>query len=286
MVYSKADYIEKVEKFKEEVGTLESKGLLVVSVQEFRRALIERDGELRSLLRGIISSPPLTYIIRGGVLTVSRHSNRVGYKDFSFRYSLKGLLDLDGAYSFQSKVFLKLLEEGVYLENLSKVNNFLEQVTSSYGAPYRVLFTPPTFSDKYVEFISDEFLILSGDEESCFTLVSKLAESDITSILDEEFNALSICQSTVEVLYRKSSIITYLLNSGKLGLVKLLRPVYNKTTKQLKTYQTGQGYGYYLNDNVYGVVERTEFSNHIILEPINLITFERDLSVDLLKEVE
>ena len=104
--------------------------------------------------------------------------------------------------------------------------------------------------------------------------------------IQDEFNSLSTCQTTVEVLKVKSPVLSYLLSCGRLGLAKLLKPVYNKTTKQLKTYQSSLGYGYYYDGVVFGVVERTDYGVSIILDPINLTTLEKELHFDLLKEVE
>ena len=76
------------------------------------------------------------------------------------------------------------------------------------------------------------------------------------------------------------------MNSGKLGLKRLLRPVYNKTTKQLSSYQKAEGYGYLLDGNYYGVIHRDEYGLSVVLDVYNLETFEKESDIDLFKEVE
>ena len=76
-----------------------------------------------------------------------------------------------------------------------------------------------------------------------------------------------------------------MLNSGKLVLKKLLKPVYNKTVKQLRTYPTALGYGYYLEGSSFGVLNRSEYGLEVVLDVYNLDTFEKE-DFDLLEEVQ
>ena len=288
MSISKLECKELVKGFVNTITSLPLPKLYIGDSSDVRRTLIQREEELRSLSEGVVSSPPLSYTLRGDVLTISRKSTRHEYKDFSFRCSVSSLSEIGTLVEFQNKVFARLYEEGLYILNIEPFNSLLDGVLKLYNAPYKVIFTPSVFSDKYVEYIANDLLVLSVDTDSLFNIISRLEYlgRTVQDLSDEEFSSLSICQSTLEVLYRKSPVITYLLNSGKLGMAKLLKPVYNKTTKQLNTYKSSKGYGYYLQDNIYGVVKRSDYGVHVVLEPTNLLTFEKELGIDLIKEVE
>lgn len=288
MSISKVECKEKVKGFYDTITSLPIPRLYIGDSSDVRKTLIQREEDLRSLSEGVISSPPLSYTLRGDVLTISRKSARQEYKDFSFRCSVSNLSEIGTLVEFQNKVFARLYEEGLYILNIEPFNSLLEGVLKLYNAPYKIILTPSVFSDKYVEYIANDLLVLSVDTDSLFNIIGRLSYMGRTvqDLSDDEFSSLSICQSTVEVLYRKSPVITYLLNSGKLGIAKLLKPVYNKTTKQLNTYKSSKGYGYYLQDNIYGVVKRSDYGVHVVLEPTNLLTFEKELGIDLIKEVE
>ena len=288
MSISKVECKEKVKGFYGTITSLPIPRLYIGDSSDVRKTLIQREEDLRSLSEGVISSPPMSYTLRGDVLTISRKSARQEYKDFSFRCSVSSLSEIGTLVEFQNKVFARLYEEGLYILNIEPFNSLLDGVLKLYNAPYKVILTPSVFSDKYVEYIANDLLVLSVDTDSLFNIIGRLSYMGRTvqDLSDDEFSSLSICQSTLEVLYRKSPVITYLLNSGKLGMAKLLKPVYNKTTKQLNTYKSSKGYGYYLQDNIYGVVKRSDYGVHVVLEPTNLLTFEKELGIDLIKEVE
>lgn len=257
-----------------------------LSASTIREVLSEREAQLRGIYPWF-NTPSISYTVRPyesmTVVTFSRKSKRQEYKDFSVQHQVRSIGDL---INFQTRVFLRLLEESLLLENLEFFTSIINASLKEANAPYSVVFTPSVFGDKYVEFISNDLLILSADTTSLLNLSERVLYGNSEGLQEEEFNSLSTCQTTVEVLKHKSPIISYLLSSGRLGLAKLLKPVFNKTTKQLKTYQTSLGYGYYYDGVVFGVVKRTEYSTDIILDPINLTTLEKELHFDLLKEVE
>lgn len=280
-----------VESYQSQVKNLPKLQPVVFSQGSVRSVLLERDAQLRQLLSPSVKTPALSYILSGDakklLVTISRKSKQVGYKDFVFRLGVTSD-DLNTLKSFQEGVFQRLLIEGLLLENISGFNDIINSALERSNSPLSVIFTPDTFGNQYVEFISDSQLVLTADSSSLLDLVGKANVVGFSSdtLISSEFNSLSVCQSTVELLGRKSPLIKYLLSSGKLGLTKLLKPVFNKTTKQLSTYKTAKGYGYYLNDNVFGVVKRTEFGVEVVVSPINISTFQKDSVLDLVKEVE
>ena len=283
---TKEDILSITEEFLEQVAKIELPTIYSNSSASIRELLTSRD----SALRGIspwFATPSISYTVRSYegfvVVAFSRKSKRQEYKDFSFQHQVR---TINGLVDFQTRIFLRLLEESLLLENLNFFTGIINDSLHEANAPFEVLFTPAVFSDKYVEFISNDLLVLSADTSSLLRLSERVTLSSLEKLHQEEFNSLSTCQTTVEVLKTKSPIIAYLLSSGRLGLAKLLKPVYSKTTKQLKTYQSSTGYGYYYDGVVFGVVERTEYGVSVILDPINLTTLEKELGFDLLKEVE
>lgn len=283
---TKEDILNVTKEYLTKVEALGVPSVFSLSASTIREVLSERD----SALRGIYSwfnTPSISYTVRSyesmTVVTFSRKSKRPEYKDFSVQHQVRSLGDL---INFQTRVFLRLLEESLLLQNLDFFTSIINGSLKDANAPYTVLFTPSVFGDKYVEFISNDLLILSADTTSLLNLTERVLLGSAEGLQEGEFNSLSTCQTTVEVLKTKSPLISYLLSSGRLGLAKLLKPVFNKTTKQLKTYQSSLGYGYYYDGVVFGVVKRTEYSTGVILDPINLTTLEKELHFDLLKEVE
>lgn len=283
---TKQDILDITQDFLTKVGGLSTPVVYLDSATSVREFLTERDAQLRGIFPWF-ATPSIAYTVRSYegfiVVTFSRKSKRQEYKDFSFQHQIK---TVEGLMNFQTRIFLRLLEESLLLDNLSFFSNIINTCLGDANAPFEVLLTPSVFSDKYVEFISNDLLVLSADTDSLLSLSERIKENGVGRLVDDEFNSLSTCQTTVEVLKVKSPVLSYLLSCGRLGLAKLLKPVYNKTTKQLKTYQSSLGYGYYYDGVVFGVVERTDYGVSIILDPINLTTLEKELHFDLLKEVE
>ena len=278
---TKEDILNVTKEYLTKVEALEVPSVFSLSASTIREVLSERDSALRGIYPWF-NTPSISYESMT-VVTFSRKSKRPEYKDFSVQHQVRSLGDL---INFQTRVFLRLLEESLLLQNLDFFTSIINGSLKDANAPYTVLFTPSVFGDKYVEFISNDLLILSADTTSLLNLTERVLLGSAEGLQEEEFNSLSTCQTTVEVLKTKSPLISYLLSSGRLGLAKLLKPVFNKTTKQLKTYQSSLGYGYYYDGVVFGVVKRTEYSTDVILDPINLTTLEKELHFDLLKEVE
>lgn len=293
MVKTKLDLLTKTEfetsvaLYKEKVSKLPKLVPLIYTASELRKSLLERDEMLRDTLSKFGTTPKLGYLVSSEgssfLVTIVRKSRRDSLiSDFAFRFSVRSIHSLPSLQDFQEGVFFLLLRELLLSRNLGYINSLLEgQLTDNN---FSVEFMPDVFTSGYVSFISNSSLVLVADTESLFSLVEALENSDISRVKELEYNSLSVCQSTVEALGVKSPIIKYLLNSGKLGLKKLLKSVYNKTVKQLKTYQSAQGYGYYLEGNSYGVVHRSEYGVEVILDVYNLDTFERE-DLDLLEEV-
>jgi hypothetical protein len=283
---TKKDILSITEEFLEQVAKIELPTIYSDSSTSIRELLVSRDASLRSIFPWF-ATPSITYTVRSYegfvVVTFSRKSKRQEYKDFSFQHQVR---TIGGLVDFQTRIFLRLLEESLLLDSLNVFTEIINECLDEANAPFEVLFTPSVFSDKYVEFISNDLLVLSADTDSLLSLSERVSLANTEKLYQEEFNSLSTCQTTVEVLKTKSPIISYLLSSGRLGLAKLLKPVYSKTTKQLKTYKSSTGYGYYYDGAVFGVVERTEYGVSVILDPINLSTLEKELGFDLLKEVE
>lgn len=283
---TKKDILSITEEFLEQVAKIELPTIYSDSSTSIRELLVSRDASLRSIFPWF-ATPSITYTVRSYegfvVVTFSRKSKRQEYKDFSFQHQVR---TIGGLVDFQTRIFLRLLEESLLLDSLNVFTEIISECLDEANAPFEVLFTPSVFSDKYVEFISNDLLVLSADTDSLLSLSERVSLANTEKLYQEEFNSLSTCQTTVEVLKTKSPIISYLLSSGRLGLAKLLKPVYSKTTKQLKTYKSSTGYGYYYDGAVFGVVERTEYGVSVILDPINLSTLEKELGFDLLKEVE
>lgn len=283
---TKKDILSITEEFLEQVAKIELPTIYSDSSTSIRELLVSRDASLRSIFPWF-ATPSITYTVRSYegfvVVTFSRKSKRQEYKDFSFQHQVR---TISGLVDFQTRIFLRLLEESLLLDSLNVFTEIINECLDEANAPFEVLFTPSVFSDKYVEFISNDLLVLSADTDSLLSLSERVSLANTEKLYQEEFNSLSTCQTTVEVLKTKSPIISYLLSSGRLGLAKLLKPVYSKTTKQLKTYKSSTGYGYYYDGAVFGVVERTEYGVSVILDPINLSTLEKELGFDLLKEVE
>lgn len=283
---TKKDILSITEEFLEQVAKIELPTIYSDSSTSIRELLVSRDALLRSIFPWF-ATPSITYTVRSYegfvVVTFSRKSKRQEYKDFSFQHQVR---TIGGLVDFQTRIFLRLLEESLLLDSLNVFTEIINECLDEANAPFEVLFTPSVFSDKYVEFISNDLLVLSADTDSLLSLSERVSLANTEKLYQEEFNSLSTCQTTVEVLKTKSPIISYLLSSGRLGLAKLLKPVYSKTTKQLKTYKSSTGYGYYYDGAVFGVVERTEYGVSVILDPINLSTLEKELGFDLLKEVE
>lgn len=274
--------------YKESVSKLPKLVPLIYTAGSIRSSLLDRDEMLRKLMSQYGKTPKLGYLVSSEgesfLVTIVRKSREDSlYSSFAFRYSIKSVHDISGLQDFQDGLFYLLLKEQLLLSNLEYVNTILESQLVDNN--YSIEFKPDVFSSGYVSFISNSSLVLVADSPSLFSLVKTLKDADESSVKEAEYNSLSICQSTVEALGTKSPIIKYLLNSGKLGLKKLLEPVYNKTLKQLKTYPTAKGYGYYLEGSSFGVVHRSEYGVEVILDVYNLDTFEKE-DLDLLEEVK
>ena len=284
----KTEFEDSVTLYREEVSKLPKLVPLIYTASEIRQSLLERDEMLRKTMAQFGKTPKLGYLISedGGsfLVTIVRKSREDSlYSSFAYRFSVKSVHYLSGLQEFQEGVFYQLLKELLISRNLGYINSLLESQLEENS--FSVEFMPDTLKSGYVSFISNSSLVLIADTESLFSLVDALKNSDIERVKELEYNSLSVCQSTVEVLGVKSPIIKYLLNSGKLGLKKLLKPVYNKTIKQLKTYPSALGYGYYLEGSSYGVLNRSEYGLEVVLDVYNLDTFEKE-DLDLLEEVK
>ena len=287
---TKSEYSSRLLEFRNKISTLPDISPLVYSVSEVRRSVLDYDSLIRDIMLEFGTTPKLKYVIynegKRFLVTVRRVSltkDRI-YKDFTFRFAINSVLDLSKLKDFIDGIFLRLLEEYYVVSNLTYFNSLIEE--SLELNDFNVWFTPDIFNSMYVKFISNDSLILTADSTCLYKLVDTLSISSEERIKLGEFNSLSISHSTVEALSRKSPIISCLLNSGKLGLKRLLRPVYNKTTKQLSSYQKAEGYGYLLDGNYYGVIHRDEYGLSVVLDVYNLETFEKESDIDLFKEVE
>lgn len=284
---TKAEFEESVALYQEEVAKLPKIVPLIYTASELRKSLLERDEMLRKALSQFGKTPKLGYLVssEGGsfLVTIVRKSREDSLtSSFAFRFSVKSVHYLSSLQDFQDGVFSRLLKELLLARNLEYVNSLLESQLEENS--FSIEFMPDIFTSGYVSYISNSSLVLVADTVSLFSLVDALKNSDIERVKELEYNSLSVCQSTVEALGVKSPIIKYLLNSGKLGLKKLLKPVYNKTVKQLRTYPTALGYGYYLEGNSFGVLHRSEYGLEVVLDVYNLDTFEKE-DLDLLEEV-
>ena len=76
MSISKVECKEKVKGFYGTITSLPIPRLYIGDSSDVRKTLIQREEDLRSLSEGVISSPPLSYTLRGDVLTISRKSAR------------------------------------------------------------------------------------------------------------------------------------------------------------------------------------------------------------------
>ena len=287
---TKSEYSNRLLEFKNKISTLPDISPLVYSVSEVRRSVLDYDSLIRDIMLEFGTTPKLKYVIYNEgnrfLVTVRRVSltkDRI-YEDFTFRFAINSVLDLSKLKDFIDGIFLRLLEEYYVVSNLTYFNSLIEE--SLELNDFNLWFTPDIFNSMYVKFISNDSLILTADSTCLYKLVDTLSISSEERIKLGEFNSLSISHSTVEALSRKSPIISCLLNSGKLGLKRLLRPVYNKTTKQLSSYQKAEGYGYLLDGNYYGVIHRDEYGLSVVLDVYNLETFEKESDIDLFKEVE
>ena len=279
---TKAEFEESVALYQEEVAKLPKIVPLIYTASELRKSLLERDEMLRKALSQFGKTTKLGYLVssEGGsfLVTIVRKSREDSLtSSFAFRFSVKSVHSLSSFQDFQDGVFSRLLKELLLARNLEYVNSLLESqlVENSFS----IEFMPDIFTSGYVSYISNSNLVLVADTVSLFSLVDALKNSDIERVKELEYNSLSVCQSTVEALGVKSPIIKY-----KLGLKKLLKPVYNKTVKQLRTYPTALGYGYYLEGNSFGVLHRSEYGLEVVLDVYNLDTFEKE-DLDLLEEV-
>lgn len=287
---TKSEYSSRLLEFRNKISTLPDISPLVYSVSEVRRSVLDYDSLIRDIMLEFGTTPKLKYVIYNEgnrfLVTVRRVSltkDRV-YEDFTFRFAINSVLDLSKLKDFIDGIFLRLLEEYYVVSNLTYFNGLIEE--SLELNDFNIWFTPDIFNSMYVKFISNDSLILTADSTCLYKLVDTLSISSEERVKLGEFNSLSISHSTVEALSRKSPIISCLLNSGKLGLKRLLRPVYNKTTKQLSSYQKAEGYGYLLDGNYYGVIHRDEYGLSVVLDVYNLETFEKESDIDLFKEVE
>lgn len=287
---TKSEYSSRLLEFRNKISTLPDISPLVYSVSEVRRSVLDYDSLIRGIMLEFGTTPKLKYVIYNEgdrfLVTVRRVSltkDRV-YEDFTFRFAINSVLDLSKLKDFIDGIFLRLLEEYYVVSNLTYFNGLIEE--SLELNDFNIWFTPDIFNSMYVKFISNDSLILTADSTCLYKLVDTLSISSEERVKLGEFNSLSISHSTVEALSRKSPIISCLLNSGKLGLKRLLRPVYNKTTKQLSSYQKAEGYGYLLDGNYYGVIHRDEYGLSVVLDVYNLETFEKESDIDLFKEVE
>ena len=285
---TKKEFEDSLSLYKEKVSKLPKLIPLIYTASELRKSLLERDEMLRRAMSQFGKTHKLGYLVssEGGsfLVTIVRKSKEDGlYSSFAFRFSVKSVHYLSSLQNFQDGVFHLLLKELLISRNLEYINSLLESQLVENN--FSVEFMPDTFSAGYVSYISNSNLVLVADSESLFSLVDALKVSDEDRVKELEYNSLSVCQSTVEALGVKSPIIKYLLNSGKLGLKKLLKPVYNKTVKQLRTYPTAQGYGYYLEGSSFGVLNRSEYGLEVVLDVYNLDTFEKE-DFDLLEEVQ
>lgn len=287
---TKSEYSSRLLEFRNKISTLPDISPLVYSVSEVRRSVLDYDSLIRDIMLEFGTTPKLKYVIynegKRFLVTIRRVSltkDRI-YEDFTFRFAINSVLDLSKLKDFIDGVFLRLLEEYYVVSNLTYFNSLIED--SLELNDFNIWFTPDIFNSMYVKFISNDSLILTADSTCLYKLVDTLLISSEERVKLGEFNSLSISHSTVEALSRKSPIISCLLNSGKLGLKRLLRPVYNKTTKQLSSYQKAEGYGYLLDGNYYGVIHRDEYGLSVVLDVYNLETFEKESDIDLFKEVE
>lgn len=287
---TKSEYSSRLLEFRNKISTLPDISPLVYSVSEVRRSVLDYDSLIRDIMLEFGTTPKLKYVIynegKRFLVTVRRVSltkDRI-YEDFTFRFAINSVLDLPKLKDFIDGIFLRLLEEYYVVSNLTYFNSLIEE--SLELNDFNIWFTPDIFNSMYVKFISNDSLILTADSTCLYKLVDTLSISSEERVKLGEFNSLSISHSTVEALSRKSPIISCLLNSGKLGLKRLLRPVYNKTTKQLSSYQKAEGYGYLLDGNYYGVIHRDEYGLSVVLDVYNLETFEKESDIDLFKEVE
>lgn len=253
---------------------------------ELRKVLVRRERSLRKALKDY-SLPSISYYMGTGngtlSVSISRTHGMKEYKDFQFKLIVPVPINLETVERFQDGIFLRLLSEDLLLGYLKPYNKLYESICYNNNLPYSLVLTVDTFDDKYVHSISDNELVITVDSESLLELVD-LVENRFDLLKEDEESALMLCQSTIELLGRRSPILSRLMNVGNLSLAKILKPSYNKTYKQLQVYPSATGVGYYLKDNVFGVVNRVEVGVvDLVVSPINLKTYIEDTSIDLLE---
>lgn len=226
-------------------------------------------------------------------LSIHRKHESMGYYNFNYKFffnltdSSKFKTTVMGMYA---NLFIRLAEEFSILKDLEYYNLIFQEASLKAFPSDSILikFVPNTFYSNYVRYISDNSLILVADSSMMYKFSSKVNETGLLfeDLVQKEFESLIASQSTVEILVRKTPLIKYLLNSGRTTIKGLIRGTFSKSLKQLRTYQKVFDDGLYLESDVIGVVNRSEYGLELVLSPINTVTFLKDDTLNLIEMVQ
>ena len=190
-------------------------------------------------------------------------------------------------------LFHSVIEHSVKNRALEHINEVIGAICEAAGNDFVVEFVSGT---KEVEYISDNKVVLSIndlqlDNYENLLLFQDKEDIDIENDTDvdirlkeennrryeevfnrtlEEFQA----ESSVMFLQNRSRTLKALSNIGNKHLLTLIRPtvrsdmsVFDRSKKDIE--------GYYLQDDVFGIVERVDGEYQVLLSPVNVTTGER-----------
>lgn len=252
--------------------------------------------------RQILSSygcytPKFSYHSRysGDNISLSLHRKHESMDYYNFNYKFFFNLADESKFSesirgMYSNLFIRLAEEYNIMKDLEYYNLIFQEASLKAFPSDSILikFVPNTFYSNYVRFISDNSLILVVDSTMMYKFSEKVNQSGVLfrDLVQKEFESLIASQSTVEILIRKTPLIKYLLNSGRTTIKGLMKGTFSKSLKQLRTYQKVHDNGLYLEDDVIGVVNRSEYGLELVLSPINTVTFLKEDTLNLIEMVQ
>lgn len=216
-------------------------------------------------------------------------------KVFNYQTSVTKGKTIEKIVDFMKDVYTALLIDDLVCENLTKVNEVLAEATKDAGLGYEIKVVSSLGNEgKKIASMSDEEIVFVADDQRVFTLddIIVLLDEVDDVITEDVFNAhynnlvedIAQAQTPEQLVgIHGGALVSYICDiSKRLKPLTLIKKICSKNVEKLRG--TKDSIAYYLEDDVFALVERRDGVFAVVLSPFDVKTLRR-VDTDVLKKL-
>jgi hypothetical protein len=216
-------------------------------------------------------------------------------KSFSYQTSITKGKTIEKIVDFMKDVYTALLIDDLVCENLERVNEVLAEAVKDAGLSYGIRVVSTLGNDnKKIASMTDDEIVFVADPERVFTLDTiivlldevdeVITEDVITSHYNSLVDDISQAQTPEQLVgIHGGALISYICDiSKRLKPLTLIKRICSKNIEKLRGSK--DAVAYYLEDDVFALVERRDGNFAVVLSPFDVKTLRR-VDVDVLKGI-